>query len=123
ASPPLELIVFDRRVAAVSHCNGALTNGVLIVRGGDAVSPLRVLFETWWSLANDISLYMTSTEFEADTRLLLRLLSEGYKDESVAHQLGLSVRTVRRRIANLMGTLNAHSRFQAGVAAMRRGWL
>ena len=43
--------------------------------------------------------------------------------EQVARTLGLSLRTVRRRVAALMTELGADSRFQAGVEAARRGWL
>jgi DNA-binding NarL/FixJ family response regulator len=37
--------------------------------------------------------------------------------------MGLSLRTVRRRIAELMIELGADTRFQAGAEAVRRGWL
>ncbi|MBX6389074.1 MAG: LuxR family transcriptional regulator [Frankia sp.] len=55
--------------------------------------------------------------------LLLRLLAEGVKDEAAARTLGLSVRTVRRMVAELMRQLDARSRFQAGILATQRGWL
>jgi DNA-binding NarL/FixJ family response regulator len=35
----------------------------------------------------------------------------------------MSLRTVRRRVAEVMAELGADSRFQAGVEATRRGWL
>ena len=38
-------------------------------------------------------------------------------------KLGVSVRTVRRMVAQLMHRLGARSRFQAGVKAADRGWL
>ena len=50
-------------------------------------------------------------------------LTEGAKDEQIARTLGISLRTVRRRIADLLSELGADSRFQAGVEAVRRGWL
>ncbi len=56
-------------------------------------------------------------------RQVLRLLSLGMKDDSVARSLGISVRTVRRMIADLMDRLDARSRFQAGTIAAQRGWL
>jgi DNA-binding NarL/FixJ family response regulator len=56
-------------------------------------------------------------------RLLLGQLARGAKDEQIARALGLSLRTVRRRIAEIMADLGADSRFQAGVEAVRRGWL
>lgn len=55
--------------------------------------------------------------------LLLQLLADGAKDEAAARSLGVSVRTVRRMVADLMRRLDARSRFQAGILAKRRGWL
>ena len=50
-------------------------------------------------------------------------LARGAKDEQLARTLGLSLRTVRRRVAELLDELEASSRFQAGVEAVRRGWI
>jgi DNA-binding NarL/FixJ family response regulator len=47
----------------------------------------------------------------------------GAKDETIARQLGVSLRTVRRRVAELMDELGASTRFQAGMEAVRRGLL
>ncbi len=47
----------------------------------------------------------------------------GAKDEQIARTLGLSLRTVRRRVADLLIELGVDNRFQAGVEAVRRGWL
>jgi len=44
-------------------------------------------------------------------------------DPAIARHLGLSYRTARGRMAALMATLGAESRFQAGVQANRNGWL
>jgi DNA-binding NarL/FixJ family response regulator len=40
----------------------------------------------------------------------------------IARSLGVSLRTVRRRIAELLAELGVESRFQAGAEAVRRGW-
>jgi DNA-binding NarL/FixJ family response regulator len=56
-------------------------------------------------------------------RHLLRLLADGLTDEAAAKRLGISARTVRRIMADLMDRLGAESRFEAGVEAARRGWL
>jgi len=37
--------------------------------------------------------------------------------------MGLSLRTVRRRVAELMIELGVDTRFQAGAEAAKRGWL
>jgi DNA-binding NarL/FixJ family response regulator len=55
--------------------------------------------------------------------MLLRQLSRGAKDEQIARSLGVSLRTVRRRMADLFEELGVESRFQAGVEAVRRGWI
>jgi len=43
---------------------------------------------------------------------ILTMLAGGAKDETVARSLGLSVRTCRRHIAEILTRLNATSRFQ-----------
>lgn len=57
----------------------------------------------------------------ADHAPLLQLLAAGMKDEAIARYLGVSVRTVRRRVADTMMWLGASTRFQAGREAARRG--
>jgi DNA-binding NarL/FixJ family response regulator len=41
----------------------------------------------------------------------------------IARQLGVSERTVRRRVSDLAEILGAGSRFQIGAQAVRRGWV
>jgi len=55
------------------------------------------------------------------TRQILVLLNAGYKDDAAARQLGLSVRTYRRHVAEIMRALGAASRFQAGARAAKLG--
>ena len=50
-------------------------------------------------------------------------MAAGVTDEAAANRLGVSLRTVRRRVADLMERLDASSRFEAGLKAGRRGWL
>jgi len=54
-------------------------------------------------------------------RRILQLLAGGAKDETIARMLGMSVRTCRRHIAEIMAKLDAVSRFQAGANAVRFG--
>ena len=65
-----------------------------------------------------------TTAGASDRRLLLDQLAggrQGRADRAGARASAL--RTVRRRVADLMDELGADSRFQAGVEAVRRGWL
>lgn len=59
----------------------------------------------------------------AATRSLLRLMRTGAIDETIARELGISLRTVHRRITRLQNLLGVRSRFQLGVIACERGWV
>jgi DNA-binding CsgD family transcriptional regulator/sugar-specific transcriptional regulator TrmB len=145
SSPPVELLVVDRRVAVVDHHqNDSVDDATVIMRGAGLVHPLRTLFETWWTIADDLTTLDPPPQqpdaaagdsegafageagpwyLATPDKIMLRLLGSGHKDELVAKQLGLSVRTVRRRISDLMNILDARSRFQAGLLAGQRGWI
>lgn len=58
-----------------------------------------------------------------DERALLTMFAAGLKDETIAKQLGISSRTLRRRVQELWTELGVDNRFAAGVVASRRGWL
>ena len=55
------------------------------------------------------------------SRAMLRALGAGLTDEVAARRLGISLRTYRRRVAELMRLLGSESRFQAGVRAGELG--
>jgi DNA-binding NarL/FixJ family response regulator len=48
-------------------------------------------------------------------------LGEGLTDEAASRRLGVSLRTYRRRVADLLLALEADSRFQAGLRAGELG--
>jgi len=50
-------------------------------------------------------------------------MAEGLNDGAIAHRSGLSITTVRRHIAAIMTRLDVSSRFAAGAAAQRKGWI
>lgn len=96
-----------------------------LVRQKGLVEAMILWFEAVWAHAEPLP----ATEAGAEPgrldlrRFVLQQLAAGAQDEQIARQLGVSLRTVRRRIADLMTELGAESRFQAGVEAARRGWL
>lgn len=55
-------------------------------------------------------------------RRLPAMMAGGIKDRAIARALGVTERTVGRRIQELMTQLEATTRFQAGPQAARRGW-
>ena len=54
---------------------------------------------------------------------VMRLVADGWKDAAIAHHLGVSRVTVRRRVRAFCARLGVESRLQAAVIAVRRGWL
>ncbi|MEV6283181.1 helix-turn-helix transcriptional regulator [Kribbella sp. NPDC051770] len=120
---PLNGLVVDGRavVLPADTSNGS----VAVLRLSSAVASTTGLFELVWPGA--VPLADSDLPGDADlderNREMLRLLALGVTDEVAAAQLGISVRTVRRMVAQIMGRLGARSRFQAGVKAADRGWL
>ncbi len=98
---------------------------VLVVRQPALVTSLGLLFESLWERALVVPGLGGGDMAPAASarRLLLDQMARGAKDEQIARTLGLSLRTVRRRVSDVMDQLEAGSRFQAGVEAVRRGWL
>lgn len=122
AEVPMEAVVIDG-VAAALPAAGA---GTAVFRLPGVVAATVGLFERIWPTAAPLlpadpaeaASGLTSRE-----RALLDLLCSGATDESAGARLGISVRTVRRMVADIMNRLGARSRFQAGVKLADRGWL
>jgi hypothetical protein len=97
----------------------------VVIRQESIVRALTVLFESLWEKAMAVpGLDAHEPRDRAGDRgLLLGQLAAGAKDEQIARALGMSLRTVRRRVAEVTDELGAQSRFQAGVEAVRRGWI
>ena len=122
---PLHVVIIDRRVAVLPVDPADPAAGAVEVTNPSVVLALCALFQHVWATARPITppnRYggAALTRTEAD---VLRLLAEGHTSESAARRLGISGRSVRRIAAGLTGRLQAASRFQAGVAAVRAGWL
>jgi hypothetical protein len=90
-----------------------------LVQAPALVAALRALFEELWRRATPVPCAPASTR---DPRGVLRLLAQGLTDEAVARRLGVSVRTVRQRVADAMDELGVRTRFAAAAAAARNGW-
>jgi DNA-binding CsgD family transcriptional regulator len=90
-----------------------------LVRTPVVVGVLRALFDELWGRAVPLPWGRRGDGMVK----VLRLAAQGMCDESIARQLGVSVRTVRARFADAMSELGAQTRFHAGVEAARRGWL
>jgi hypothetical protein len=81
------------------------------------------LFTAAWEAATDLGAYLRGEvpDLAPEAREILWALGAGLTDEAAARRLGTSLRTYRRRVAELMAALEAGSRFQAGVRAAELG--
>ncbi|GAA4989293.1 sugar-specific transcriptional regulator TrmB/DNA-binding CsgD family transcriptional regulator [Nonomuraea thailandensis] len=118
---PVKLAIADARTAVlplVSDEDRAVESA-LVVHPSALLDALVGLFETLWRAA--VPLRLTPDGLEQDRRgpdeEVLALLAAGMKDDAIARQLGLSPRTVQRRVQVLCEQLGARTRFHAGFLA------
>ena len=120
---PLKAMIIDRRIAVLPVSRGsflAAGDGALVVHPSSVLDALLALYESLWESGAEVAPGAAPGEREYDT-VLLGLLAGGLKDEAIARQLGVSVRTLGRRMNDLMASLGASTRFQAGLQARGRG--
>ncbi|MEU6381193.1 LuxR C-terminal-related transcriptional regulator [Streptomyces sp. NPDC046909] len=94
-----------------------------VIRQPSVVAFLVGMFSIIWDQAQPFEPSTPQPEHisEQVKLAILRIMATGAKDEVVARRLGFSVRTCRRHISDLMQSLGADSRFQAGVVAQSLG--
>jgi sugar-specific transcriptional regulator TrmB/DNA-binding CsgD family transcriptional regulator len=126
---PIErMVIFDRSVAVVPFDPGSSARGAVVVRQPGLVASMVALFDRIWERATDARSLLdaaaeSGTAPSGHERQVLRLLLETDTDEVGARLLGVSVRTYRRYVADLMARLGASSRFQAAALAKDQGWI
>lgn len=125
---PLEMYLADDRLALLALATSAEDQTAVVIHPSGLLDALGDLFEGLWQRALPFGLTTGSPASaarslaEAQRARITALLLSGLTDEAIGHQLGVSYRTVQRRIAALLDDLDASTRFQAGVqAALRAG--
>lgn len=118
---PSRLAIFGEQAALIPDDWEKRHGDRLLIHQPGVVRALRTLFEELWRRGTAVP--GLGDQPEEGRHQLLELLASGAIDEQMARTLGVSLRTVRRRIAALMAGCAVTSRFQLGVEAVRRGWL
>ena len=119
---PVSLYLADEKVGVLPLRRAPATDAIIVVHPSALLDALVKLFDGLWARALPLHPPGDGQRSGALAQRLITLLLSGLTDEAIAHQLGLSHRTVQRRVAALMAELGAHTRFQAGVqAALHRG--
>ncbi|XVQ08667.1 DNA-binding response regulator [Spirillospora sp. CA-255316] len=122
---PQETIIIDRRVAVLAGPPVQGQRTYTVVRSPEVVKSVRSLYWATWDSSIALAEFRRGRPpaLSEQSREILRLLGEGFKDETAARRLGLSLRTYRRRVAEILTLLDADSRFQAGLRAHELGLL
>jgi DNA-binding NarL/FixJ family response regulator len=100
--------------------------GALVVRAPVIIAALREYFEMLWERATPLKAERPTPpagRLTAAQHAVLELMAEGLHDDAIARRAGIGTTTVRRHITAIMTRLNVTSRFAAGAAAQRRGWV
>ncbi|MGW4233936.1 helix-turn-helix domain-containing protein [Streptomyces sp. NPDC004980] len=130
---PLKMVVSDRERAMVplDMTDSGGEPSAIVVHPSGLLTALVHLFEKEWAQARPMftttmrvreapATDQQPTEEELE---VLALLLVGISDRRAASQLGLSIRTVERRVRHLMDLAGVESRLQLGWHASRAGWL
>ncbi|MGV9351501.1 winged helix-turn-helix transcriptional regulator [Streptomyces spiralis] len=129
---PSKFVIADRHLAmiAVRSDQQEMASGCLLIRTTGIVDALMALFEHVWDRSVPLQLHDeagpgndTLRTVGGDDLELLTLMLAGLPDKALASQLGLSVRTVHRRIRRLMSLTGCTTRMQLGWYAARAGLL
>ncbi len=122
----MKMVIVDRHTALMPASYQNPDPAVrLLVRESALIDVLVSCFEDMWARATPVlpEAAVEKPALSARDGELLALLASGMKDRSIARALGVTERTVGRRVTELMAELGAQSRFQAGLLAARKGWI
>ncbi|MFG1689686.1 LuxR C-terminal-related transcriptional regulator [Nonomuraea sp. NPDC049269] len=117
-----QMVIVDRSVAFVPTTPDDCTQSALMISQAGAVATMVDLFERVWTHAVDLEPHPASSLTPRE-RQVLHLLSSVDKDEIAAREMGVSLRTYRRHVADLFDRLGAANRFQAALLAKQQGWI
>jgi len=124
---PLKLLVVDGRTAVIEE-PGAGRPAAIVTESRPIVELAGALFEQLWltgipaTNATD-GARLGAQKLQEDDAVLLALLIAGLTDQSIAAKLGIGLRTVQRRVRELMDLADVDTRIQLGWHAAKHDWV
>ncbi|MFF2775807.1 LuxR C-terminal-related transcriptional regulator [Streptomyces sp. NPDC058052] len=97
-----------------------------VLRSRPLLDALGWIFDRVWDSALPVPVALAAAvdgPLTTEDRRLLTLLLNGYTDQAIGSQLGVSERTVQRRVRRLLALAGVRSRLQLGWHAARHHWL
>jgi DNA-binding CsgD family transcriptional regulator len=128
---PVRLAIVDRSTAVCPLVRdnelGIGEPTAAVIGRGQLLDALLALFESHWEQATPVKLHADDKQetegLDDSERFLLSLLVAGVPDKSIASQLGISRRTVQRRLDRLMTLAGVDTRTGLAFQAAKRGWI
>ncbi|WP_305782594.1 helix-turn-helix domain-containing protein [Symbioplanes lichenis] len=125
---PVRLAIADRSLAICplvpDESRGVGEPTAALIRSSELLDALVALFESYWERATPLTTDGSPRSDLGESEvLLLSLFVSGMPDKSIATHLGVSKRTVQRRIDRLMDLAGVDTRTGLAFQAARRGWL
>jgi DNA-binding CsgD family transcriptional regulator len=128
---PVRLAIVDRSTAVCPLVRdselGIGEPTAAVIGRGQLLDALLALFESHWEQATPVRLQADAAVdpegLDGSERFLLSLVVAGVPDKSIASQLGISRRTVQRRLDRMMALAGVDTRTGLAFQAARRNWL
>ncbi|MEU5845687.1 DNA-binding response regulator [Saccharopolyspora shandongensis] len=123
AALPHETIIVDRRAMILAGATSAGEREFTVTTTPALIDGVHALFDATWHAATTLTDFLRQDlpQIDQTGASILEALATGLTDEAAARRIGISLRTYRRRVAELMTLLQARSRFQAGARAGELG--
>lgn len=126
---PIKMLIADQNLAMVPMDVAGRAPAALLVHRSGLLDALLALFDSVWDRARPLRIdgegfgeREGASPLDEEDRQILMLLLAGLTDASIASQMGLSMRTVQRRVRDLMDLAGVHTRLQLGWHAAQANW-
>lgn len=124
---PLRMLVIDDDLAILPMDPHDTARGAFAIRSHQVIGALRAVFRFHWAAAAPLAASSERQEvnnlLSPSEKMVIHMMAMGTKDEAIARQLGVSTRTLSRKISQLLERLSVQTRFQAAVKLTRAGVL
>ncbi|MDR7302196.1 helix-turn-helix transcriptional regulator [Haloactinomyces albus] len=125
---PTKLLVVDDEVALLPLTTSEQSvDSAVVIRSSAMLSAVLRIFDDLWRFAAPFGPASEAARSgdhpSEEERWILSLLASGATDDSIGRLMGFSSRTAHRRVRELIARLGVETRFQAGMQAVKLGWL
>lgn len=125
---PAKMILVDNEVALLPLTTTEQTvDSAVVIRHSALLVAVMRIFEDLWRFAAPFAsgerVISGDEQPSEEERWILSLLASGATDDTIGRLMGFSARTAHRRVRELVARLGVETRFQAGMQAVKLGWL